>query len=516
MIRFGALGDAARMGVGIRYHPGEFISYRDHLAAAARAALLLASEGLSAGDRYLVEAATRPEFLVAILAGWRLRAIPVPVPPAAPFSDPAARAGRLARTGKRIGAVLFLGGVAVPGIRSLPLGSLLDGLGTLASGSEAMDLAGDAMCQLTSGSTGEPKAALITHDALVANLEQIGGAVGVCSGDKVVSWLPLHHDMGLTGCLLFSLYHGLDLHLLSPRRFLRRPADWLRIVEDAGATLTAAPVFGYRFAAERVDPAGLKLDSLKAALCGAEPIDAGVVNSFSRRFACCGLHPGTILPCYGLAEATLAVTISEAGRPLRTRRLGEEGERTGGSSQPVVSSGRPLPGTVVTIADPDGKAVPAGQAGRILLEGPGLMRGYLGEEDLLPPFDTGDLGFLADGELYVTGRVRDIIIIRGENRAPEEFEWAAAGVEGVRAVAALATTTDEGEELMVVAEPRAGVEGLSKRISSAVAEATGVLPAAVEIVPKGTIGFTTSGKVRRMELRKTMTAGGFSSVSGAR
>jgi acyl-CoA synthetase (AMP-forming)/AMP-acid ligase II len=382
--------------------------------------------------------------------------------------------------------------------------------------------------QCTSGSTGLPKGVALSHGNLLANVEQIGLGVEATAADVVVSWLPLNHDMGIIGCLLFAIYWGMDLVLQTPSRFLRRPSTWVRTIAEYRGTLSPAPNFAYGYLTARVRPDeidGIDLSSWRVAFCGAEPIDAGTMRKFEECFAHYRLRPSVILPCYGLAEASLAVTFHAWGTPLETDlvdrdALGAEGRAEPGASlstsTEIVCCGAPLPGTEVKIVDAEGAPLEERRIGRILVRGPSVMRGYyqLPERtaEVLSAgwLDTGDLGYLCGGKLFVTGREKDVVIIRGKCYAPTEFEWAAGEVDGVREGAAVAFgifDPQRGTELLhLVCEAEtsnpAERSRLRDEVMARVAARTGIRPDIVHFVRRYAIPKTTSGKLQRAKTKQ--------------
>jgi len=391
-------------------------------------------------------------------------------------------------------------------------------------GREAADL---ALVQFSSGSTVDPKPVSLSHANLVSQVDSLMVLVRPTREDVLVSWLPLYHDMGLIGCLLGAVGYPGPLVLIPPEHFLARPALWLRAIGRHRGTISAAPHFAYAYAAERVrdaDLEGLSLASWRVALDGAEPITAGALQRFSARFAPSGLDPGALIPVYGLSEASLAVTFCPAGRPplaeaLDPARLAE-GEVSPGRRE-VVSVGRPVPGAEVEVRDEAGAPLPERRLGRIHVRGPSVMQGYLGDEAATGRalrdgwLDTGDLGFHAGGELFVHGRVKDLVIVRGANHAPEEFESALGAIPGLRPGCAVALgylpPDGEGEELLVLAERSRDAAGRSEALEDAIRAAvlarTGVRVHAVGLLEPGTLPRTSSGKMRRAEALRRFLAG---------
>ena len=387
-----------------------------------------------------------------------------------------------------------------------------------------------AFLQLTSGSTGSPRAVMITHRGAVHNPaacnEGAGGRMGAPVHDWVdtmVSWLPLYHDMGLIGCLFLPLLVGLELHLLRPQSFLARPMMWLRELGTNGRTFATAPNFGYQLCVERLRPGqldGADLSGFKVALTGAEMVRRETAEAFSAAFAPFGFASESFLPCYGLAEATLAVTFDDAGRGVRTLPA-PGGADAGFGLTEVVSVGRPVRDTRIEIRSPDGRRLDDDAVGEVCIDGPGLFAGYYGDEAATAEslvdgwYQTGDLGFVHHGELYLTGRIKDILIVHGHNLMPDEIERiadgttggggltrsaafsVARGADGEQAVLAIEVTTDDPDQL----------DALERDVKVRVGRALGLPLTDVVFVRRGRIPRTTSGKMQRGELRRRYVDG---------
>jgi len=356
-----------------------------------------------------------------------------------------------------------------------------------------------AFIQYTSGSTGRPRGVVLSHANVVRTVEFMAEAAQLTRDDVVVSWLPLYHDMGLIGCAFTPPWNGAPLYLLPPD--LKNPRVWLELVTRVRATFTVSPDFGYRNCVRNIaDTGGLDLSSLKQALSGAEPVRPSTIEAFESKFGVQNL----ITPCYGLAEATLAVAIWPRQTPLRLDSSGK-----------FLSVGQPCRGVRVRIMDgPD--EVKAGVQAEICVASPGVMQGYYNNPEataqVLSPdgwLRTGDLGFLdAEGYLYVTGRLKDVIIVGGENVVPADVEEIVDHVPGVRYSAAVGVDSARTgtQRLHVVAEVReqAGdAESLSRlvrEIVQRVREGRGHRPARVLLVRPGTIPKTSSGKIQRSRL----------------
>jgi acyl-CoA synthetase (AMP-forming)/AMP-acid ligase II len=485
---------------------------------------------------------TSPGFLDAFFGALLAGAVPVPL-------YPPLRLGRLveyhAATARMIvaaGASLVivgdrtrkLLGQAIATARP-PLGwRSVEELSEVVSGVTAVEVDpdSDAVIQYSSGATTEPKPVVLSHRQVMAQLAVIRSLLPP-EGDTAqlgVSWLPLYHDMGLLGCLLVAVYYPGPLVLIPPENFLARPALWLRAIARHRATLSISPTFGYALAARRVreeDVGGLDLSSWRFAGCGAEPISMHALETFARRFAPYSFDATALRPCYGLAEAALAVTFVPPDRPVKSigvdpTRLATTGEVVAGT-RVVVSVGTPVPGFEVEVRGDDGQLLAERRVGHIHARGPSVMAGYFRQPEATAHalvggwLDTGDLGFVADGELYVCGREKDTVIIRGANHAPQEFEECLDGLDGLRTGCAVALGFEpegsDGEQLLVLAErARDAVPGNSNAavldlIGRAILERTGVRPHTVLLLEPGTLPRTSSGKLRRSEALRRFLAG---------
>jgi fatty-acyl-CoA synthase len=382
-----------------------------------------------------------------------------------------------------------------------------------------------ALLQLTSGSTADPKAVRITHANLHANTRAIVAAGEIDpERDVVVSWLPLFHDMGMVGCLTVPMTIGMEAVKITPADFLARPLVWPELISRYGATLTAAPNFAYAIAAHRMRNAGdgeFDLSSLRCTLNGGEPIDPDAMAAFSAAGARFGLRQNIMVSAFGMAEATLAVSFAPLNRGVEVDVVDADALEAEHRAVPVdpdaprarrfVRLGRPLPGLEVSVAAEDGHALGDREVGRLLVRGGAVTPGYLTVdgpkpvEDARGWLDTGDEGYLADGEVVICGRCKDVIIMGGRNIYPIDIERAATEVPGVRAGNAVAVRQDgtgRRERFSVVVESRlAGDEAEEKRlrdeIVGRVMDAVGVRPSNVVVLKPGTLPKTPSGKLKR-------------------
>ncbi|MBA5871019.1 MAG: amino acid adenylation domain-containing protein [Nitrospira sp. CR2.1] len=384
-----------------------------------------------------------------------------------------------------------------------------------------------AFLQYTSGSTGTPKGVRVSHGNLLHNQRAIQESFGHTSEDVIVGWLPLYHDMGLIGNVLQPLYVGASCILMSPVHFLQKPVRWLSAITRYGGTTSGGPNFSYELCARQVTDvqrADLDLSSWTVAFNGAEPVRAATIERFSQRFGACGFRRQAFYPCYGLAEATLLVTGGTKGADLVVRSNGAGSDEARRSSNArdnrIVGCGRARAGQSVRIVHPDsGIACLDGQEGEIWVHGPSVAQGYWENEDASkatfqatlatsgegPFLRTGDLGFLHDGDLFVTGRIKDLIIVRGRNHYPQDIERTVE--ECHRSLrpggcAAFSVTEEDEERLVVVQEvsPRAGtldVPAITDAIRQAVAHAHEVAVSAIVLIKAGSLPKTSSGKVQR-------------------
>ena len=513
------------------------LSWAEVESRARRAAGALVARGVRPGDRVAIVLRTEPAFLDAFFGALHAGAVPVPLYPPVrlgrmdEYVEATARMLRV--SGARVlvtsGSVARVIGRAVAAVGpGLELG-VLDASGLPEGRETSVPRAGGdlALVQFSSGSTVDPKPVALSHASLAAQVSSLVVLVAPTAEDVLVSWLPLYHDMGLIGCLLGAASYPGPLVLIPPEHFLARPALWLRAVARHRGTISAAPHFAYAYAADRVrdaDLAGLSLASWRIALDGAEPVTTGALHRFAARFAPFGLDPGALMPVYGLSEAALAVTFSPSGRPPLAERVDPASLRSGlvtPGEREVVSVGAPIPGVEVEVRGEDGGALPERRLGRIHVRGPSLMQGYMGDPAATSRalrdgwLDTGDLGFHACGELFVHGRAKDVVVVRGANHAPEEFEACLAAVEGLRPGCAVAVgflpDGGDGEELLLLVERirawRGDPAAIAEAAREAVSSRTGVRPHTVRVLEPGTLPRTSSGKMRRREALRRFQAG---------
>ncbi|MEM8931867.1 MAG: fatty acyl-AMP ligase [Acidobacteriota bacterium] len=518
-------------GRGRRHERRTYVQVRD---AARLAASRWSMLGVRPGDRVLVAQPTSWDWLDAWLGAVLLGALPVAVAPGAVLGAARAHLEKVDRLVRRLGARYVVvsdafrkearaaGFDAAAGAAITPAELARTTPATVVGPRpSAEDL---AFLQLTSGSTGLPRAVMIRHRSALHNAWANGRAIGVPHGapthawaDSMVSWLPLHHDMGLVGCLLLSIFAGHDLWLFQGTTFLAKPRLWLEHLGRHGTAFTPAPNFGYQLCLERLSPTdreGLDLSGWHDAMTGAEMVRSETVEGFCEAFDPHGFKPETFRPCYGLAEGTLAVTFDQKGRGMRTRPM-PEAAGEGHALADVVCVGEPIDDTVVEIVGPDGRPLPDGAVGEIRAQGPSIFAGYWNDAEATAEglrdgwLHTGDLGFLHDGELYITGRSKDVLILRGHNVMPHELEWHAEAVTGgggaLRSGAFSVARGAQGEEAVLVVEVQdrdpENLAAMAREIRSRIGRTLSLTVADIAFVRRGRIPKTTSGKVQRRQLR---------------
>jgi fatty-acyl-CoA synthase len=514
------------------------LGWREVVERAGRAAASYRAWGVRPGDRVAIVLRTEPAFLDAFFGAWLAGAVPVPLYPPVRLGRRAEYLEGTERMLRVSGARLLVAGggagrllgEAVAGANP-PLGArdaaaLLDGAASAPHPATAPESLG--LVQFSSGSTVAPKPVALTHAALQAQVDALTDLVEPTTADVLVTWLPLYHDMGLIGGLLGAMSYPGPLVLIAPEHFLARPALWPRAMARHRGSISPAPSFAYAYVADRVaeaDLAGLDLRSWRLALDGAEPVSCEAMRRFADRLAPHGFDEGALRPVYGLSEAALAVTFAAGGRrPAGTmvdaRRLARDGLVVPGSRE-VASVGVPVPGFEVEVRGQAGEVLGEDRLGRIWARGPSLLRELLGDPEATARMlvggwlDTGDLGFVHRGELHVHGRAKDVVIVRGANHAPEEFEAALSGLDGLRPGCAVAIGAElpgeVGETLLLLAEVnlagRTDDVSLVDRVARAVLERTGISPGEVRLLAAGTLPRTSSGKLQRQEALRRFHSG---------
>ena len=541
-----AAGDAR----GFRFYANPtdsvFASYA-HLDRQARAdAAALAALGHAPGEVAVLAFEPGLDFIRALYATFYAGLVAAPVPVAA-TRQPEVALRRLEAIVVDSGSRLVLtDGTALPSLGLEP-GDTLAGADLVPIASiegvaddwAAPPITADslAILQYTSGSTGLPKGVMVSHGNLVANEAAIAGAVGITAASRTMGWLPHYHDMGLIGQLLQPVSVAADSVLTSPSQFLRRPLLWLKLITQHRSTHTVGPDFAYALCTrlvtdEQLD--GLDLSSLEGVITGAEPVRADTLAAFAGRFGPAGFRARAFIPAYGMAETTLLVTASVREDAVSTVDADSEGiERgelvpatIGRRAVELVSCGPPAGGHEVVIVDPQtGERAAAGSIGEILVRGPSVAQGYWkrpdataetfaatipGDADGRRYLRTGDLGILVDGELVITGRLKDLIIIRGRNLYPQDLEGTAAGLLHSGCLSAAFEGAVSQPLVGLVAEVDTArvspddLGDLAERVRRSVAEEFQLPELGVALIRKGTLPRTTSGKVQRSLTRSLL------------
>jgi fatty-acyl-CoA synthase len=518
-----------------RYFP-----YEAMREEAYRRAAFLAAEGLEKGDRVALVTPENHEFVLSFLGAAVGGFVPVPISPRAGFKVADAYVDTLehiiAASGAKVLVCMevneeLIGQLrdreATQHLRILVAPKAFEG-SPPPFAAPTVTPADLCFLQFTSGSTSKPKGVMVTHRNLVANGTAILGPAGLARTpeDVGVSWLPLFHDMGLIGFVLGTLLVDLQAVLMPTPLFARAPRMWLELVTKHRGTITYAPNFAYQLVTKRTkdkDLASLDLSSLRVAGCGAEPIRARTLQSFAERFAPAGFRPEALLPSYGMAESCLAITFHPRGTPMVVDKV-DPAQMRRGVAEPteaedgleIVSCGVPFPEHEVKIVGEDGATLPDRRVGQILARGPSVTSGYFQNPEASAQsfrdgwLYTGDLGYRVDGNVYVNGRVKDLIILNGANHYPQDLEWAVGELEGVRRgnVCAFSVIQDGEEKLVMVAEAnRSEAARLTDEIEKTIFRTFSLPIHEVLISPVGTLPKTSSGKHQRRKTALLYEAG---------
>ena len=540
---------------------GTEISSEITAAELRKQALLVANQivslGASPGDRVILMYPTGTELIVALLGCMYARVSAVPVYPAR--RDLSVLEGIIDNCEPHFGLVddgiygrlisRFVGSSAlerIPWHKHSVLVSPLE-LDCIESPTDSLDV--PALLQYTSGSTGSPKGVVLTHENLASNLRQIRDRFCLTSESRVVSWLPLYHDMGLIGVVFSAIYNGLTSYLMKPEQFLQKPIRWLQAISTFRGTVSGGPNFAYQLCYDRIEPAQLKsleLSSWCTAFNGAEPVRSAVLERFADKFASCGYEYSAAMPCYGMAEASLLVANVRQDDIPRVKYLDKEAfarhklkavARSQPGSISVVSNGSVIDEHLCAIVDPkECTRCPPDRIGEIWVSGASASSDYWGapqssEENLRAKISgsdeavwlrTGDLGFLDNGELYVTGRHKDVLILRGRNYYPNDVEQLANSSDELLqadGTAAFQIDTGKSAQMVVVQElTRAGVrsgdaQALTKSICNAISAGLQIEPDTVVLVGPRQIPRTSSGKIRRTQTRSVYELGGLKALA---
>lgn len=517
-------------------------SWASLLQRAQEIAVALHERGVKKGDHVALVLPDAGEFVPTFLGVVQSGAVPVPLYPPMGMGQlggyldhckhiAVASRAVLLITNRQIKAVLGRLHEYAPALREMLLYTDLVGD---AGRFRDPGLTADDPCfiQFTSGSTSKPKGVVVTHGNLAHNAWAVmREGLDSNDDDRGVSWLPLFHDMGLIGFVIAPIHHRVPVTFMSPMTFLKRPVTWLEILSKHRGTITYGPNFSYAITQKRVrdrDLEGLDLSCVRVAGCGAEPIQADTLRAFADRFAKVGFREDAFVPSYGMAEHTLAIAFSKGVPTDRVRAETLWGE---GRAEPspdgdpdgveIVGCGRAFDRHGIRVVDAEtGTVLPERQVGEIEVSGPSVMQGYfdlpektretLDEEGWLR---TGDLGYLAEGSIYICGRKKDVIIVNGKNYYPQDIEWAGSEVPGVRAGNVVAFPGHQPglgrEAVVVVAESKEseGRDQLALDIKAHIAKTTGLTVDEVMVVDAGTIPKTSSGKLQRAKARSLYEQG---------
>lgn len=527
---------------------GNDISYGQLFQIASQVAAGLAAGGLERNHTVAIMLPTSADFFHAFFGVMLAGGIPVPIyPPARPdkIEEYVRRQVGILRNAEVRFLITFERVRAVSKIMRLHLPTLaavttVDALRAEGGRTKApvVQPADTAFIQYTSGSTGDPKGVVLSQSNVLANVRGIGASVYFRPSDIVVSWLPLYHDMGLIGSWLFSVYFGAPITILSPLSFLSRPERWLWAMHDSRGTLCPAPNFSYELCARKIPETaleGLDLGAWRVAINAGEAVLPETLERFEARFKPYGFRAESFVPCYGLAESSVALAFPPMNRRPLIDIIQRDAYESEGRAAPVppeaaagarvlrfVANGRPMPQHEIKIVDDEGRVVGERTQGRLLFRGLSRTSGYFHNPQATSAvidaegwMDSGDLAYWGNGEIYVTGRRKDCIIKSGRNIIPQEVEAASAEVHGVRRGCVAAFGTRDGatgtERLVVVAETRAVAAEERQRIEAEVVEridaVLGIPPDKVVLVPPQSIPKTSSGKIRRIETRSLYESG---------
>jgi fatty-acyl-CoA synthase len=556
MLDYAAQGET---GVSFYSARGERLSALPWKEVRERAQVIarkLIGAGFARGDRLLITADTWPGFFDAFFAAQYAGLLPVPVSIPVGIGGKEAYLDQLRRQFAASGAVAAVGlddltDFLAEAAQEFPALRLHGSMAAIESLPEKpVDLrplgpADTCYIQFSSGSTRHPHGVQITQAALMANLAGITGPGGldVVEGDRAASWLPLYHDMGLIGFLFSPLSCQLSVDYITPRDFARRPMQWLTLISKYRGSIAYSPSFGYDLAVRRGAaqvPADLDLSSWRHAGIGGDMVRADVLERFAQTFEPKGFKRSAFIPSYGMAEVCLAITFSPGGSGMRIDTVDRTALAEAQSAEPAVNPddphrarrfvicGKVLPGHQLEVRDPEGRVLGERSVGRIFVKGPSIMPGYFQEpeasREVLSPdgwLDTGDLGYLLNGEIVVTGRAKDLIIVNGRNVWPQDIEWAIEAQKVVKSGDAAAFSVDTGEGERVVVAVLARVSGdeartrLARDVAGAVREAIAVDCDVVLVPPTMGLPHTSSGKLSRSRTKTNYLAGQYAAKPAA-
>lgn len=533
---------------GILSHVLTFSDLRRRALATARK---LMSVGLKRGDRVAVIAETGPEFMAVFFGCQYAGLVPCPMPYTMYIGGRDAYVDRVTGMLRAAAACAVVtstdleghirAGAAGAGVEKVLTHEALQALPESLTKLEAFGPGDVAYIQYSSGSTSEPKGVLITQKAIMANTQGIlRDGLRVTKSDRAFSWLPLYHDMGLVGFCLAPMMGQVSVDYISTPSFARRPALWLRLMSENRSTVSYSPSFGYDLAARRINGEAVTLDlsNWRAAGIGGDMVRADVLKHFGDTLSIAGFNYNAFMPSYGMAESTLAVSFSDVSQPIRIDTIDKLTFKLSGRAVPALETqdkdavrsfvvcGKPLPGHEMVVRDDMGSVLRDREIGHIFVKGPSLMSGYYHNAratDAVIAADgflaTGDMGYMLDGEIVITGRAKDLILHNGRNIWPQDIEWAAEQVEPLKSgdVAAFAVEGDDGDDdVVVLVQCRVTtdeeIEKLRREVSAVVHHSAGV-ECAVVLVPPKSLPFTSSGKLSRAGAKQKYASGEFVEIT---
>jgi fatty-acyl-CoA synthase len=510
-----------------------FLSFSEIYKRSLHRASVLKSKGFVKGDRIAIIIPDSKDFILTFYGAVLAGIIPVPIYP--PFRPDMVQyletAKHILKTSKAnaLATIPFLKGR----FKKMPVKEILtpDEL-EQKTDAEAVDeevsLDDIAFIQFTSGSTSNPKGVMVTHRNIAHNVRCfMDEGMQLTPDDVGVSWLPLYHDMGLIGFVFGGTYKNIPIIFMPSLMFIKRTKEWLRLITKYKATITFAPNFAYGLCTARIkDTSGLDLSSIRAAGCGSEPISYDNLINFARHFKSVNFKENSLLAAYGMAESTLAISFSPLGEGIKAEtidadKLYEEGisvPTEEGNTIKVVSCGKPFKLHDLAIMNKEGDMLPERQVGEVVVRGPSVTQGYYDNEKVTKDtivdgwLHTGDLGYIANGDLYVCGRKKEIIIIAGRNYYPQDIEWAVNSVKGIRRGNVIAFGLKHGltESVAVTAEYRGlkkEEEETKQKIKNAILDKVGIRVDTIELLPPGSLPKTSSGKLQRKKTQELYQSG---------
>ncbi len=526
---------------------GNFYSFEKLREEAMRRAAHFRSYGLKKGDRLAMIVPEGEDFVPTFLAAVWAGIVPVPLYPPLSMGKLDAYVDTLVAimtkakptyvvTSTKVQAVIWGGVSKVASIKGVITTEELKGPAPEGFTGEKADVTDDDLCflQFTSGSTSTPKGVAVTHANLRANAWAImrDGLQTDTEVDHGVSWLPLYHDMGLIGFVIAPMFHRVSVTFIPTMTFVRNATIWLRTIHRVKGTITFAPNFAYALTVKRAKPdqiASLDLSSMRHFGCGAEPINPATMRSFVETFSKAGLKPHALLPSYGMAEATLAISFIGVEEELSTDVIDVDAYQQDRKAEPVavehlasgraqefVSCGKAFPRHELGVFDDAGKRLHDRQIGELWVRGPSIAKGYYEDGEATDRtfgngwLKTGDYGYLVSGNAYITGRKKDIIIINGRNYDPQRMEWIVDELPEVRkgSTVAFSRPGAQSEELVIVLESRSPKpEELKELVKQKINENLQLMPVDVVIAPVGSLPKTSSGKLQRAKTRLQYLAG---------